>query len=116
LVCQTGQLLDNFNPYPHRKGDIEALEKVQKKATKILQQLKNFKYEDRLRACRLPTLYFRGIRGDRIETFKIVTGIYDKVVSPTMLVADLSYAARGHDFRLQKIRTRYDLRKYYFTN
>ena len=50
------------------------------------------------------------------ETFKKVTGIYDKVVSPTMLVADLSYAARGHDFRLQKIRTRYDLRKYYFTN
>ena len=116
LVCQTGQLLDNFNPYQYRKGDIEALEKVQKKATKILQQLKNFKYEDRLRACRLPTLYFRGIRGDRIETFKIVTGIYDKVVSPTMLVADLSYAARGHDFRLQKIRARYDLRNYYFTN
>ena len=38
-----------------------------------------------------------------IETFKIVTGIYDTVVSPTMLAAGSSYATRGHDFRLQKI-------------
>ena len=51
-----------------------------------------------------------------IETFKIVTGIYDTVVSPTMLAAGSSYATRGYDFRLQKIRARYDLRKYYFTN
>ena len=34
---------------PYRKGDIEALEKVQKKATKILPQFKNLKYEDRLK-------------------------------------------------------------------
>ena len=51
-----------------------------------------------------------------IETFKIVTGIYDTVVSPNMLAAGSSYATRGHDFRLQKIGARYDLRKYYFTN
>jgi len=35
---------------PYRKCDIEALEKVQKKATKILPQLKNLKYEDRLKS------------------------------------------------------------------
>ena len=46
---------------PYRKCDIEALEKVQKKATKILPQVKNLKYEDRLKACKLPTLYFRRI-------------------------------------------------------
>ena len=33
-----------------------------------------------------------------------------------MLVAGSSYVTRGHDFRLQKIRARYDLRKYHFTN
>jgi len=42
-----------------------------------------------------------------IETFKIVTGIYDTVVSPTMLAAGSSYATRGHDFRLQTT-ARYD--------
>ena len=49
-----------------------------------------------------------------IETFKIVTGIYDTVVNPNMLAVGLSYATRGHNFRL--IRARYDLQKYYFTN
>ena len=39
------------------------------------------KYEDRLRACKLPTLYFRRIRGDMIETFKMVTGIYAEMLS-----------------------------------
>ena len=33
---------------PYRKGNIEALEKVQKKATKILPEFKNLKYEDHL--------------------------------------------------------------------
>jgi len=51
-----------------------------------------------------------------IEIFKIVTGIYDTVVSPTMLAVGSSYAIRGHDFRLQRIRARYDLRKHCFTN
>jgi len=51
----------------------------------------------------------------RIETFKIVIGIYDTVVSQTLAASSL-YATRGHDFRLQKIGTRYDLYKYYFTN
>jgi len=46
-----------------------------------------------------------------IKTCKIVTGIYDTLVSPTMLGAGSSYATKGHDFRLQKIRARYDLRK-----
>ena len=33
-----------------------------------------------------------------------------------MPAAGSSYVTSGHDFRLQKIRARYDLRKYYFTN
>ena len=33
------------------------------------------------------------------ETFKIVTGIYDKVVSPNMLAVGPSYATRGLDYR-----------------
>ena len=40
---------------PYMKKDIEALEKVQKRATKILPQLKHMNYSDRLKACKLPT-------------------------------------------------------------
>jgi len=49
-----------WNPY--HKGDIEALEKVQKRATKILPELKDLSYCDRLRACKLTTLHYRHIR------------------------------------------------------
>jgi len=57
---------------PYRKDDIKDLEKVQKKATRLLPELKRFKYCDRLKACKLPTLHYRRLRGDMIETFKIV--------------------------------------------
>jgi len=59
---------------PCRKGDVEALEKVQRKATKMLPALKlSLPYKDRLKACNLSTLHYRRIRGDMIETYKILT-------------------------------------------
>ena len=53
---------------PYRKGDIEALEKVQKRATKILPGLKNLPYSERLKIYKigLPTLHYRRIRGDML--------------------------------------------------
>ena len=84
------------------KKDIEALEKVQKRATKILPQLKHMNYSDRLKACKLPTLHYRRIRGDMIETYKILTGKYHIETAP-FLVGVCSSVTRGHSLRLQKI-------------
>ena len=45
---------------PYRKGEIEDSEKVQKRAIglyRLLPELEGFKYCDRLKACKLPTLY-----------------------------------------------------------
>jgi len=97
------------------KGDIETLEKVQKQATKILPELKHLSYRDRLRACNLTTLHYRCIRGDMLETYKIVKGKYDIAVSPKLDKGN-TYITRGNDSRLQKRQSRYDLRKYGFTN
>jgi len=36
---------------------------------------KNVSYSERLRKCEWPTLKYRRIRGDMIETYKIITGI-----------------------------------------
>jgi len=57
-----------------QKGDIDELQNVQKRATKVLPELKNKSYIERLEMCNLPTLHFRRIRGDMIEVFKILTG------------------------------------------
>ncbi|KAK3101807.1 hypothetical protein FSP39_006504 [Pinctada imbricata] len=62
---------------PYKKKDIDAIENVQRRATKMLPNMSELSYKDRLRKLKLPTLKFRRLRGDMIETFKITTGVYD---------------------------------------
>ena len=59
-----------WNPY--LKKDIETLEKVQRRATKISPTIKNLSYENRLEKLKLTTLEKRRTRGDLIQHFKIV--------------------------------------------
>ena len=60
---------------PYKKGDVEAIEKVQKRATKLVISLKAVSYTDRLVHLGLPTLKYRRLRGDMIEVFKIIKDI-----------------------------------------
>jgi ribonuclease P/MRP protein subunit RPP40 len=55
---------------PYLKKDIQALENVQRRATKQVKQLKNLSYEERLEKLNLPTLEERRTRGDLIQFFK----------------------------------------------
>ena len=57
-----------------RKKDIDILERVQRRATKIIPKLRNNNYEMRLKECGLITLETRRLRGDQIEVFKILNG------------------------------------------
>ena len=47
------------------------LERVQRRATKMIQKLRNIM---RLKECGLTTLETRRLRGDQIEVFKILNG------------------------------------------
>ena len=100
---------------PYSKGDIEALEKVQKRATKMIPALKNLPYKDHLKACNMSTLHYRRVRRVMIETYKILSGKYDTNVVPTLKTSGIQ-ATRGNDLRIFKTRFKYDLRKFYFTN
>ena len=100
---------------PYRIQDIEALEKVQKRATKLITSFKHKSYEERLRILNLPTLKFRRIRGDMIEVFKIITGKYDSLISPHLPLSSSS-VTRGNSFKIITRRCHYDLRKYSFCN
>ena len=105
-----------WNPY--KTKDIEAIENVQRRATKMLPDMKDLTYEERLKKLKLPSLRYRRLRGDMIETFKIVTEIYDKRVTEDLLPINKSsfHQTRGHSLKLTKNRSRLDIRKYYFTN
>jgi len=52
-------------------GDLKEIEKIRKRATKLVMKLKNKSYIDRLIYLNLPTLKYRGLRGDMIEVFKL---------------------------------------------
>ena len=58
-----------WNPYLQK--DINTLEKVQRRATKVSYPIKNLKYEDRLSDLKLTTLQDRRLRGDLIQKYKI---------------------------------------------
>ena len=57
---------------PHMKKDIRKLERIQRTATKMVPELKDLTYEERLREMSLPTLQERRERGDLITMYKMV--------------------------------------------
>ena len=61
----------------------------------------------------LSTLSYRRIRGDLIETYKILTGKYDPNVS-SILPLNNNFVCRGHKKKIYKRRPRLDIRKYSF--
>ena len=65
---------------PHIRKDIDMLEKIQRRATKLIPGLRDLRYEDRLEECGLTTLETRRLRGDQIEVFKILNG-YENIDS-----------------------------------
>ena len=60
---------------PSLRKDIERLEKVQARATKLIPSIRHMSYERRLTQLNLYSLEKRRIRGQLIETFKILKGI-----------------------------------------
>ena len=62
---------------PYRKKDTDKLERIQRRATKIIPELRDLSYESHLLQCGLTALETRRLKGYQIEVFKIVKGYED---------------------------------------
>ena len=62
-------------------------------------------YEERLQKLKLPTLRYRRLRGDMIETYKLMTGKYDYEIvdfMPKQHESSSSLSTRGHYLKLYR--------------
>ena len=80
--------------------NIERLEKVQTRATKMIEGLEGYSYLDRLRILGLTTLEMRFVRADLIEVHKIFNGL-DSLDSERYFVRDVGVTS---SFKLFKKR------------
>ena len=90
---------------PHLTRDINALENVQIRATKLVDGLAKLDYDDRLKRLNLPTLAFRRQRGEMIEIFKHYHTYDRKTLSPSF--HPRTYPSRQHNFHLIRKRPKY---------
>ena len=60
---------------PQFRKDIDAIERVQHRATRLIPGLARLSYEERLKETGLYTLERRWLRGDMIEMFQIRKGL-----------------------------------------
>ena len=100
---------------PYLRKNIECLEIVQMSATKIGKGLRKMEYEERLRRLKMTTLENRRLRGDMIETWKILNDREDIDTFQFFQMASCSYNLREHSMRLYTMRNRLNLRRYSFS-
>ena len=86
---------------PKYKLDQQKIERVQRRATKMIGNIKDLPYQDRLRFLNMPSLQHRRLRGDMIETFKIITGVLD-LDKEIFFKPARNAGTRGHIYKLYK--------------
>ena len=94
---------------PYKINDIQAIEYVQRRATKLIRGMRGLSYTERLTALNLPSLQFRRRRADMIEVYKIISGI-ERIRADKFFTLN-TLKTRGHSKKFYKPFNRLDTRK-----
>lgn len=94
--------------------DVNKLESIQRRATKMVVGMAEKSYEERLKYLNLPTLRYRRLRGDMINVYKYLHGFY-WVDAEKLLPLCKDTRTRGHQYKLQSINCNTRSRLHFFT-
>ena len=97
---------------PWYKKDIILIENVQRRATKLVSNIRNYSYVDRLKKLNLPSLTYRRLRGDLIEVYKY---IYSYYCTEQLLQINRSSTTRGHSLKITKQHCKSNVRLRFFS-
>jgi hypothetical protein len=84
---------------PNLRKDINKMEKIQRKATKMIPGLRNLSYEQRLQQLELISLEQRRLRGQLIETYKYLNGFNDASLEG-LFERDINVRTRNNGHKL----------------
>ena len=94
--------------------DQQRLERVQRKATKLIKEISHLQYEERLLFLKLPSLYYRRYRGDMIMTFNLIH--HHLHLDSSLFFTKSQTSTRGHQFKLYKPQCTRDVRCHAFSH
>ena len=80
---------------PHLVTEMRKVEQVQRRATKLVPEVKNLPYSDRLKALNLPSMEYRLRRGDMIEVWKVLNEAYNGEFQWLKMNADTNTRSNG---------------------
>ena len=98
---------------PYLQQDINNIEGVQRRMTKMMREVEEEEYEQRLKKTKLMSLEMRRLRSDLIEVYKIMhnlEGLEREDFFPLR-----SAGRRGHRYTITKQYSRLNSRKYFFS-
>ena len=99
---------------PYYQKDVDNLEKIQRRATRMMEEVRGMDYEERLRQTSLVTLEARRTRADIIEVFKIMKGL-EGLKREDFFEMEVEKRTRGHTLKIHKKGARLDCRRYSFS-
>jgi len=99
---------------PYQIGLTEKLEQSQRRATKLVRNIKHTSYEERLSTLNLMSTLDRRDRGDMIMTYNIINHRVE--MDARFMKMDTESRTRGHTMKLKISRSKIEIRRNFFTN
>ena len=98
----------------HKRQSI-CIENVQRRATRLLNDINDMSYDERLKYLNLPSLKYRRLRGDLIQMYKLVHKIYDFESVNIFTFSNIAFT-RGDKYKIFIERCQTTLRQHYFVH